>query len=149
MNKLKFLLFFGGLLLICLGMLNAMNINDIHGRNIDTRKFLKPSRDFNETQKIKGIIEITNGLTYQILTETNESGLLKNTASTQKIPLLVSFYIFNKHVKPFTPKKTLHSPFNNGNQILINNNQKHITSLIKNSLPFPTFQLIDASIIKS
>ena len=150
MNQSKFSLFFGSLLVIILGMLAGVKINDAHGHNIDTYEFLKPSTDFNKMQKIKGPIEITNGLTYQILTETNESYLSKNTASPQKFPLFVSFYIFSKHVKPFTPKKTLYSLFNNENQILINNNnQKHLTFLIKNPLLFPTFQLINTSIIRS
>ena len=147
MNQSKILLLFGNLLLVCLIMLCAMNINDVHGHDIDIHKFLRLSREYDETQKIKDTITIRGKLAYQ--TGINESDLFKNKASTQKIPLLVSFYIFSKHIKPFTPKKILCSPFNNGNNILINNNQKHITSSIKNPLPFPTFQLIDTSIIRS
>ncbi len=162
MNQSKFLLFFGSLLLVCLiCTLSLMDANAyVYEHYIDVCEFLELSGELSETQKTKIIIEVISNLACQTPTGTNDllryfyfspwiKDLLTNVASTQKIPLLVSFYIFSKHIKQYNPLKTLYSPFDDeGSKILIDH-QENISYSTKNCLPLQTHRIINTSILRS
>ena len=132
MDRSKFLFLFGNLLLVYLicPLSSIDSTAYIRCHRIDVCEFLNHSKELSESQ----ILVINK--------RANQFPLAR------ECPLFVSLHIFNKYIKPYNHQKTICSPPEKGDNILIYH-QKNIFPSPGNYHSFQSLQILNTSIIRS
>lgn len=132
MNRSKILFLFESLLLVCLiCFLSSIDSTGyIRCHRSDVCEFSKNLKELSQTQ-IAVINKRANHLPL-----------------AREYPLFVSLYIFSKHIKPYNHQKTMCSPPEKGDNILIYH-QKNIFPSTGNYQSFQALQILNTSIIRS
>ena len=137
MNKLKFLVFFGGLLLVWLHCTSGPMplIGQVFCHYADTCGFLSLEGKLSGTQKLK----IIRSSVYK---DINPAPCAK------KYELIIYLDILNKYINPYKYQKDVRSSFVTWRNILIDHRKSTLPSM-GNCLPFQVLQIVGISIIKS
>ncbi|MEW6379537.1 MAG: hypothetical protein AB1611_08000 [bacterium] len=137
MDKLKFLVFLGSLLWVCLlcGLRSIGSVGCVHRQRTGAGRFFELTGRLITAQKPKIITAVINRNTNPI-------------RSPEEYHLFITFNFLSKYINPDKYQETLLSPCVQLSNILINH-QEDISPSRENRLPFQILQIISTSIIRS